>query len=982
MEKIGKKKMGLTDEELMAKVNSGKQKKGLSDEELLAKVNARKAPTSIAAAPSVEPYEPVKLKDDPRLHDPKLQDQIRGYSSGDLFIDKVKKGLAETLNIGPTIEGAAPQINKAIEKSNIPGISQEAKINGLISDFIKKKFPQKEQEEQDKIQNVLTPYLTKILGIKGYQPDPTSTKENAIGGAGDFIGQNIVLSPASLTKSLAKGGLKKLGIDLGTETLSSAGGGAGFAAGEKWGAEKDKESKNKTPFWQLIGGAGGGITGGGLTEILASQAIPKGISAIKNQVKPVLTGENAANAIKQSTTKDLRGALSADPESLKRLQESLDLSKEIKEKHGEDFNPDLAQATGSKSVEDLKKRLDLGSAESVSKDMNLQKSNTSALERILNKVFPETQTRKTAEANFDNDMKEIADKKAKLAAEQEQLSNEIQNHGFNKAKGERVRQIGEEQFNTAYQNSEKLYAALDNEARQAGFKLDSQPLMSLIKITKENSANLFQESQVNAALGEIEKILQKNSKPAEKGGEISILNKDGIHVLANKAKVPAKAPELNWDEYRSMLKHLNNAYMGTKNVYTRQFLDQFKQSAKAQAEAVAPNLTAKLDSVNGLFGDMKDTFLHGAYGEMKAEGAYGYKTSGSQIIQRNFLSKGEEGADRFIETFGSHPEANELMRDAIIDDFARSSLKDGVFDPVKARSYLARDDVKGFLSKFPDLKKELSGKESAGQALLDRAAALTEEANQKGKSALAELAKNPDTKGALKKMAKDYNQTEELVKQVKTNPELGHGVMREYANIAWDDPKFLLENEGNLKPIFDAMGKDHWENIKTLAKGREITSRTSATPLYRADTEVDPALRLTGTSMSGWFSRIRGSAMRMTSPAYAVFDLGGKYAFKVAQDDAKKMMEAAFYDPKLAEDLAKAEYNVHLPDFSNYAAKDFISDIKERLKLHGIRIELNTAKSAISDTNQKEVDAKVKNSDARRKAALENINKPSLKALQ
>ena len=98
----------------------------------------------------------------------------------------------------------------------------------------------------------------------------------------------------------------------------------------------------------------------------------------------------------------------------------------------------------------------------------------------------------------------------------------------------------------------------------------------------------------------------------------------------------------------------------------------------------------------------------------------------------------------------------------------------------------------------------------------------------------------------------------------------------------------------------DALGKDHWQNLKDISKAEEIANRVKPPTSVDVGKVQDPFEQYIGTSGKGLLSRAMNAEKGYASKPYVVADVAGRFVYKFRTEQVAQLREAAYFDPNLS----------------------------------------------------------------------------------
>lgn len=315
-------------------------------------------------------------------------------------------------------------------------------------------------------------------------------------------------------------------------------------------------------------------------------------------------------------------------------------------------------------------------------------------------------------------------------------------------------------------------------------------------------------------------------------------------------------------------------------------------------------------------------------------------------VARRMVSKGEEGAKNFKQVYGESERAQDLLWNGVIDALAERIGAREVNSKIIQAYYEAH---KKFLDQFPTIRRNLATVEKVAKGLEDRLVTIAEQRRAVNSDLISTLVGRPDPEKYLVSIVQNEAAMRNVASWAKKNPEMGQQIVRAYVDGLMEkaDPAaLLLANEKTLKPVFEAVAPGHWKKVMTLLTGESIRRRGAGDPLFKPEVVTDPLRVLTGTGTSGLFSRIRGAVYRQISPEYVLVDVGGKYFFRIQQEQAREAINAALYDPKLIDNILALDHQLSLPKPPWEKIKQTLGEMKQHYANHAIRVGVVESESS------------------------------------
>lgn len=472
--------------------------------------------------------------------------------------------------------------------------------------------------------------------------------------------------------------------------------------------------------------------------------------------------------------------------------------------------------------------------------------------------------------------------------------------------------------------------------------------------------------------------------------------------MANGTKIEASAREL-----ASLHQRINHDMSRTADDTLRGYLGRLKPMVESDLKQTGEEFFNEWKLANEHYGQkVKDVFKQGT-GDMLNPMSRKPGTT-SKLVDK-IMARGEEGGREFKAVFQDDKEAMEKLTQLVMDKFSAEAVKSGGLKQAAIDTFLGKNY--GFLKNFPEIRAEFESArkvsqhyekytQAAEQSKKAVSKAATEARNAIESSIVARAAGTSTGAEAVHEAIQYPERMTELVRElsrVKGGAEaLGSAIAK--AAIDTKDPQaFILANERSLKPAMDALGKDHWNNLKTLASvGTQVERAAAAQPTKMRDLggSRDPVQKMVGTSSSSIFSMLKGMGS-WVSPEYAMFHLGGRYVFRTFANDAERVMSEVIYNPELARKfvaLAKASKSEKeiatdavskLKDISSREVEKIYNDIKGHYENHGIRVSVSGVQAPQreqeyeggKDRAQQEHDERIERSRSQRRSLQDSADR-------
>ncbi len=345
------------------------------------------------------------------------------------------------------------------------------------------------------------------------------------------------------------------------------------------------------------------------------------------------------------------------------------------------------------------------------------------------------------------------------------------------------------------------------------------------------------------------------------------------------------------------------------------------------------DVAQKLRAANQFYANKyQPVFNEGLGGRIgpSAVGKFGETTQDADIVRKLiFNNENPKGIEDFFNIYGNNQQASSLLRNGVMDMFTKAVVRDGEIKPALVESFMRQHGQQ--LDMLPSLKANLKSVDTANDALLARRAAIEDQQKALSQSIIAKVANTEDPSATITKALMDERAMRVLASNAARVPNGPQALGRSIADAIMqqkDPVTFLRENASIIKPALDKIGPDQFNNLVTLAGGAQIAGRVKAPQSVELEKLKDIGEATTGTSVKGLFSRLMNVEKGYMSGSYAALDVGGRYVYKIKAEEARRLMEAAIYDPEMARALLTLQ-KPSPPAFNNMKAHAFA---------HGVRV--------------------------------------------
>lgn len=506
--------------------------------------------------------------------------------------------------------------------------------------------------------------------------------------------------------------------------------------------------------------------------------------------------------------------------------------------------------------------------------------------------------------------------------EQEKTASDLQKLGQqhartvdNQAIGERLRQKYWDARDAAKQVQDKVLGNLYGQARKQGITADMsdvrasvQKIVGADKNTFQDMPPLFSKILDEYPEGKAASVTREATTPTGA--------KKPIYRTQTTPAVPAKNTA-SFEELHSLYKQANKdwadataAQNSTKAFHMENIKNQLKSKIDQFEGAEHGDFAQKFKQYNAGYSQYAKTFKNGAGAEIAKRGKYGEVRDAEDIVSKTILKSADKkkGVQDFLAIHGNDAEAHALLRDGILDNFSKATMRTGEFNPKAARNWL--NQHKSAMDELPELRKHLENHQEAGQSLVERRAVLQKQARKIDQTYLAKVAGSQDADALITKALGSTTDGPKLMKGLLVgakSPESKQAVARAIVdNISGRGLglDFIAQHESTLKPVMDALGPEHWKNLKTIAEAEAVAGRVKAPTGVEMKKLEDLGTKYTGTSVKSLFASAKATASGRMSKGYAVIEGAGRYIYKVKSEEADRLLDEALFNPDIAGTLA------------------------------------------------------------------------------
>lgn len=816
-----------------------------------------------------------------------------------VLIDRVKSGVAGTLAIPNAAVSAIGTLTDAVHLTDSKGMKAgDVEVTKPGETFGGYTMAKRGWDE--------------VLGVKHFAvPKDLQGRDSKaneyLATSAEFLGGSLIpgaSTVANASRKLVTATVIGIG-NLGAGTGAVEGKELGENLAEKFGLPKD--------FGGQMGYALGSLTGPKLVGMAGQYAVKTWNVGQQTLAANDITGfsadaqKAAANSLLQ---KDVQTALQHAPESEANVARAIELKKKA-----EQFSPNIAQMTDAPGLKAMYREVTNKSPEALAKAQEWERRNTEAIANYKEKTFPKNEQsvtdpariklssdRSVLEMGIQNDQRQLRELSSKFRRE---LNND---------------QIGEELRTLYWDSRTRAKAQVDSQladvygtARKYGVKDDVSDIRDAVAKITGSDKNTFQDMPVT-----FRKILDEYPAATPDRMNRVAVTPNGAKSPVYRTEVVKGSPgksEATFEEMHSLYKQANKDYAdaviggnSTKAFYMKTVKEMLGEKIAKYNDEKYGELAKKFQNYNKNYAQYSTTYREGAGGEIAKRGRGGLATDAEDIVSKVILQAGDKkkGVQDFFQVYGGDERAAQLLHDGLIDNFSKSAMKGGVLNPKAAQSWL--DKHASALSELPETKKVLEQAQGKAEVFQNRILMQQKQRQVLDRTVLSKIAKSDKPEDIINKSIADPKYMKGLLAGANTQ-DSKQAIARALVDSITKRPdsyEYLMKNEKALKPALDALGKDHWQNLKDIAEMEQISARTKAPTSVELAKLQDIGEQTIGTSVKGMFSRLRNLDKPMgVSKEYLVMDVGGRFFYKVRSEELARLREHAMVDPEAASLLSK-----------------------------------------------------------------------------
>lgn len=770
------------------------------------------------------------------------EEPVKKVATGDKLKDAAKAGLASTFAAPGLLVDA---VNWPLKKM---GIGSERPFLG--SDYIYDGVARK-------------------LGVQHYQPEDDAERyAMGVAQAGGAAAP-IVLPLAAY--AAATGGLAAGATALGVGGASAVTGGVGSQFGGELAAELGGESAR--PTGELLGG----VIGGQSPYTAATLAAKSG-----NKFANTLSKDAQTKAAEVQAKKELGKYLDETPD----LPANIAMSEQVAQKvPGMEIG--LAGRTQSPGVQAIARNLESTDPQALNLAMQRSTKNEQALEAFKAKALQANQSvTEPAQKVLQSSIGKVEGRIKEIDALEQQLTERFP-RGEQKIVGQGLTKLRNEREALVRQQKNALYEDVYQTADAQQLRVPLPGLVSGIK--NEMKKEKYSPQSIPSVYSRV------------------------LEVTGGKGQYEPSFREFH-DLVKATGRELGMARQGTdaRLVGRLEKLYGGLQSKLKEYEQVGGEVSSKLAKANQFYNDKYRTvFKEGVGGLMARDNRWGQVTPEEDIVRNLvFKTNNAEGVEEFFKIYGDDPatraDAFKLLREGVVDIFSRDVVKDGAINPRAAENFFKK--YKQSLDRLPGIKAELQDGKRVQDILLERRAQQQQAIKELNGSWVAKIANTSEDKvpALIASAMEDKKTLLRMSNLANRSPEGKKAIAYEVARHVETQPDpyaYVLAKKEYLTPL---LGKEHVDNIMTLAAGRKIVAAEKpSSNLHVSTTQEDAAKKTLGSSLTAIQSRLRSVAEGRSSAGYAISDIASKFALRVKESHLRELYKQAIYDPDIAKTLAE-----------------------------------------------------------------------------
>lgn len=302
--------------------------------------------------------------------------------------------------------------------------------------------------------------------------------------------------------------------------------------------------------------------------------------------------------------------------------------------------------------------------------------------------------------------------------------------------------------------------------------------------------------------------------------------------------------------------------------------------------------------------DYIQTFEQGAAFKARRTKAQGDYLVPDERVADIFAAPGNVTAARqFKAIFGDDPQAMDALAASVVDDLISSAVVDGALDPKRFAGWRRRWG--SVLDEFPTLRDTIDGKARLNETLLERRAHLTDRRMAiEGQILTKELTRagegTIDPEDVIAGAMKSRGRMSALM--MRLSPEAQSALKRD----VWFRALKMGPDKVDHDMLKTVLGDEHYRNLQTIYDAEAILART-APPAGKPDapTPFAEAEALLGMGLPQFGSRVFAWKSGRMQKGYLAVDVISRFFRGRSMYETARIYEEALYNPAVAADLAE-----------------------------------------------------------------------------
>lgn len=643
-------------------------------------------------------------------------------------------------------------------------------------------------------------------------------------------------------------------------------------------------------------------TGGALAGGAVAAAAPIATGIIPSVMIGRLVREGIARATGKSGSMARRAREYVEDQIGRALgpeeQQALDSALAAREQIGPEFNPTLAEATGSPALTRTQQQIEA--------EMSGVELEARAAARLGTGAAVERFEEAQRPAGVTQDLLIAADQRVRGIQDKLRLRHE-----------QNVRQ------------QESLAQMLPESLRsETGEKIRSR-LLDLRQIKKDEMSDLADELALNdvdltADFGRFAKTLVESVKNTQGIFTDPKIKPDVIRQIKKFVPKKGKKPSepITFQDYLDLRSRITDDLRAARRSTEETAAKKIRQLAillKGVDEGFNvlwanqnPQIVANAQAFRKTyFNDYIKVFERGAADKVRTLDASGRYRTADEDVARAFMQRAED-IRQFRTIFANDIEARGAFESTFLDMTRQATVKNGTIDSNAMRQWLNKPQTREILDAYPEFREQLSTIQGTADWLRGRQLVLEDRQRRVERAALSKTLQkvdgNFDETGLLMSNAlKNRKLWTQIVNSTRDNPEARAGLQRAVWDMAGgtatERRAFL---EANREQIREALDPEHVRALDVILSAHEVLERAPALSGRAIRPEPMQAIEeQIGTGMPQLGTRIWAFWSRRVPQQYLITELTGRVIRGQSILENKRLMKEALYNPQVASDYAE-----------------------------------------------------------------------------